>query len=374
MDKQQILSYFPEGHYLLTRDWVELVESGHGTQKLYLECYPEHVIYRQEPKSLEKDIHWKFRIEIEHKSPAAFVAFLPGGRIWGANGVVISPDNKLLADVSIEFNKKPEQHSIFLEKNMHLPDFTTNQVAVLASVAGWNYYHWMFDILPRIHLLQKSGISVDQYAINSIDKPFQRETLHKLGILGEKMILLNNQTHLLSTRLVVPSLPGHSGYMPKWVCDFLREEFLCSEEPAVEEYERIYISRMKAGYRKVINEYEVIPALEELGFKSVILEDLPLVDQVHLFASAEIIVAPHGAGLTNLVFCKPGTKVIEIFSPNYVNVCYWALSNQMELDYYYLLGAGKQPPEYVDPHIVVGNLCIDITSLRNLIRLAEGCK
>ena len=53
-------------------------------------------------------------------------------------------------------------------------------------------------------------------------------------------------------------------------------------------------------------------------------------------------MAPHGAGLTNLVWCAPHTKVLEIFSPLYVNLCYWAIASVTQADYYYLLGNAEE--------------------------------
>ena len=37
-------------------------------------------------------------------------------------------------------------------------------------------------------------------------------------------------------------------------------------------------------------------------------------DQILTIASADTIVAPFGAGLTNLVFARPGTRVVEIYN------------------------------------------------------------
>ena len=42
------------------------------------------------------------------------------------------------------------------------------------------------------------------------------------------------------------------------------------------------------------------------------LEFVPFADQVRHFAKARLIVAAHGAALSNLVFCAPGTRVIEV--------------------------------------------------------------
>ena len=46
------------------------------------------------------------------------------------------------------------------------------------------------------------------------------------------------------------------------------------------------------------------------------LHDIKFRDQVGLFYNADCIVGLHGGGFANLAFCKPGTKVVELTSPN----------------------------------------------------------
>lgn len=118
----------------------------------------------------------------------------------------------------------------------------------------------------------------------------------------------------------------------------------------VHQKRRIYISREKANSRRIVNESEVLNILEKYGFEKVFLESLSITEQMQLFVSSEYVIAPHGAGLTNLVFCPQGTKVLEIFSPNYVSVSYWNICNQIGLDYYYLFGRGERPKANKDPH------------------------
>ena len=99
------------------------------------------------------------------------------------------------------------------------------------------------------------------------------------------------------------------------------------------------------------------------GFTPIWLEDHNIATQIALFSGAEFIVAPHGAGLTNLIWCNSSAKVLEIFSPNYVNVCFWAIANQVGMEYFYLIGEGKKPPEYIDPHLVGDNINVPIEEL-----------
>ena len=59
--------------------------------------------------------------------------------------------------------------------------------------------------------------------------------------------------------------------------------------------------------------------------------DMSVVDQILLFQSAEFIISPHGAGLSNLLFCEPGTKVIELTPSVEVRPFFWMISDKLDL-------------------------------------------
>lgn len=102
--------------------------------------------------------------------------------------------------------------------------------------------------------------------------------------------------------------------------------------------QKIYVSRAKAKNRQLINELEVSQLLNSQGFQTVFLEEMSVLEQVAVFGNAETVVAPHGSGLTNLVFCQPDTTIVELFSPNYVRTDYWMISQQLQLQHYYVVG------------------------------------
>jgi hypothetical protein len=85
---------------------------------------------------------------------------------------------------------------------------------------------------------------------------------------------------------------------------------------------RIYITRRDTGHRRVINEGQVIAELEARGFTVIALTGRTLDEQINLFRNAEIVVSPHGAGLSNVVFCEPDTRVYELLPHDYVNGCF----------------------------------------------------
>jgi capsular polysaccharide biosynthesis protein len=309
---------------------------------IFKEIFPEHN-FSFPPFPLTHAITgpgFKGMIPGENHFPKSFVTVLPQARVFGGNGVVITDDDRVITESAVEWVCSPEEHSIF--KKLKLPSLlhTSERIAVIASKSSPCYFHWMFDILPRIELLRRSGISYDKLYTNPLRLPFQRETIESLGLSPKKMIFSDPKLHLQCSKLVFPSLAAPGGTMPKWVCDFLRSSFL--NEPSKKECDgnsRIYITRRNSQSRKIVNEEELQGLLHSHGFKETILENLSVAEQARLFSSAEIILAPHGASLSNLVFCSPATRVIEIFTPNYVNPCYWNLSQHMHLDHHCILGS-----------------------------------
>ncbi|MEG4403688.1 tetratricopeptide repeat protein [Microcoleus sp. MON2_D5] len=316
------------------------------------------------------------------ESPKTFVTSLPNGRAWIVpqknswmicNAIaIIDSGDRLLPQLSREYpgelpgceNQHSTQHRFLNLKPEELPPLEKidGTVAVLAGLSGNVYFHWMVDILPRIEVLQRWGINleeIDRFLVNSCQQPFQRETLKALGIPEYKIIESDRHPYIQAKQLIVPSFSGYLGWLSPQALKFLRRVFLNQKfqnlcraniflpkgtqvsEQDDRKYiypERIYVSRSKSSYRRVINEEQVIEFLSGFGFVSVLLESMTLEEQIALFSRAKAIVAPHGSGLTNIIFCGAGTKVIELVSPNYIRQYYWAISQQLNLPHYYIIG------------------------------------
>jgi Capsular polysaccharide biosynthesis protein len=301
--------------------------------------------YRQLPKTIYKDIHWVFKAAMQVVIPEQYVLLLKGGRVTDNSCYVIAPDDCVIIDVSREFGKNndPDRMSIF--KRFKLPSLRYEKgiVAVVGYTVPENYFHWMINVLPRIAMLQKTGWlqKCDKIVINELNRNYQLETLKKLGIPFDKLIYSNNRLHLKAETLVVPSVPHNQDIVPEWVLRFVRGLYPGNNAP-VSSKQYIYISRQKANTRKIINEKEVISLLTAYGFTCVELENMSIEEQAAVFGNASVIVAPHGASQTNLVFCQEGTTVIEIFPSNWASPIYWSMCVQLGLNYYYLCDKGLQ--------------------------------
>jgi capsular polysaccharide biosynthesis protein len=103
--------------------------------------------------------------------------------------------------------------------------------------------------------------------------------------------------------------------------------------------------------------------LDEFGFKTIELGSLSFAEQVSLFASAKVIIGPHGAGLANLVFCRKGTTVIELFADDYVFPLYYDLANKVELKYDYLICSSDAKATNVKQGMKL-NMYVDLDRLK----------
>ncbi|MCP3773534.1 glycosyltransferase family 61 protein [Paenibacillus sp. MZ04-78.2] len=373
----------PSGMYMTLRDWIAASAStSPARNSLHKFVHPAQAVHLTEPGTVDPQHHPVFRQRYV-TVPEGYVAVLPEGRFYGGeehSGAVITPDNKLVWDVSVNVDVPGSVHPVFKQSSLPAATHTPKTVAVLTFIWSRNYFHWMVDALGRIDLIRKTGLPIDKYIISS-DGPahFQEETLALLGIPKQKIIRSYKGLHVKAAWLVVPSLqpyylqPFVSNQVPMWATNFVRSELLKIVRPSpMSGYERIYISRREAKHRRVLNESEVLHVTAAHGFRDVTLDGMSVADQVRLFYSAKIVVAPHGASLTNIMFCRTGTQVVDIYPPEYMYPCFWHISSYYGLRYSYLIGHGRRLTENENIGLVghvSSDLTVDIGALSAMLRL-----
>lgn len=220
------------------------------------------------------------------------------------------------------------------------PTFYSGHVVSLLSGGGanYNYYHWLFDSLPRLHLIKNIKDTTTRFLIPEETRPFQQQTLDALHISKSNRISSIICPHLGADLLTATSHPN-PGTTPvqEWVVNFLRESFKhlnCSNEHAP----LVYISRGDStNSRRLLNEEYLCETLIKLGFKVFYLSQLTFAEQVNLFHNAKFIVSAHGAGLANLVFAQKGCILYELFSENYQPSMYQEISEIVKIDYHKLV-------------------------------------
>jgi hypothetical protein len=298
-----------------------------------IEFSPAWTAVRNLPESLEGVHANEFLEERTHDLPPAAGACLKNGRILGSEGVVFDELGFLIAEPARKIGRGPQDWSELYSFKRPKPVFLEGTWGVLTGAGSKGYFHWMLDVLPKIEIIRSLSKKLDGWIIPKIQAPFITQSLNLAGISGP-FYHIDDTGYVIAKQAIVASVPSESGNPPPWIKHFY--ESLAPKSCLAPRSKPIYVSRSQARRRRVVNESELIATLTRYGIDKVDMEDLSVAEQAALFQSAKTIIAPHGAGLTNLAFASPGTRVLELFSRDYVNVCYWALCCIADINYSYL--------------------------------------
>ena len=292
------------------------------------------------------------------QQPEAFVLALPYGRLYADNWdsvAVIAADNQLVGDVSFQHTRQgwaltaPAQNNIFAQRYVQEPVSVAGTVLSLLSGGGaamGNYYHWLIDSLPRLHLVREAGLwaEIDYFLVYDKSCGFVRESLLALGIRPAQLIDVATHPHLRAKRLLVTTpVRGHGRHSPYWVHQFLRAAYLRVPAAAPRFAQRVFISRRDASMRRLLNEAAVAAVLREFGFETYALSELSFADKVHLFSGAQAIVGTVGAGMANLMFAAPGTPLLELHPDTFVEPESADTAYRAGLAYHWLTGRPSAP-------------------------------
>lgn len=317
---------------------------------------------------VESEPWFIFENDLEFDLNEVFIAVLPNTRYIPKWNSFITPDNMLLEDLTSDFSedtyKEGFEHNVF---NDFLPEETyiDKNIAILDSAFSSNYFHWVINILPKIEFFEKSNMSIDKYIVD-ISKSFQLNSLRKMNFDMDKILPASNIKNLRAKNIIATYLPS-DGCANASSLDFVRSKLNIENFRPTE---RIFISRKNANHgRRVTNENEILDFLYPLGFKRYVLEDMTFEEQVELFSHAETIISPHGAGLTNILFCPKGTNIVEMYNPKYRVRCFCILANLMQHNYYYILGDGLCPSLEESCYDCTGDMIIDINKIKKVVDL-----
>lgn len=203
-----------------------------------------------------------------------------------------------------------------------------------------SYGSFLFRVLPKVRTMRANGLIGETCVAVAQQKPY-RDLLILAGVPDATIVLHDINTITRVDRLLVPSLNNPHGYIDPESRRFFAE--LGRTGGATGLGRRIYVSRQKhnaAGWstRVMVNEGELIARLEHMGFDIVEPERLDVKDQIATFAAADLVVGPSGSGMYNTLFCRPGTKVIDLQSERQWIYSYAAMYASLGLEYGIFVG------------------------------------
>lgn len=198
-----------------------------------------------------------------------------------------------------------------------------------------NYYHWTLQGLPSLLLFRAlRGHTANLRLLLPASVPrYVLQYLELLNIKHAEVQGLPLDGRLcFADELIYPSFLGGeyafntSGLILDLAQALLARSGIQPSAPMGAGKRVIYCSRLDSSNRKITNEADLIKTLEELKVETIVASRLDVRAQMKTFHDADIVISPHGAGLSNVLYCRKGTTVIELIPDKYRNRCFATLA------------------------------------------------
>jgi hypothetical protein len=329
-------------------DWA--VE--HRTTRYWRLAPPERIAYHP-PRTVEAQVHRQFVQVPELRVAESYLVELEGARLEiaksdrSANACprLVLPDGSVSSESTYGHVKQCLPNLVELGTPMDGDFFS-----LMSPYASYgNYYHWLHDVLVSLYGVCPHLPSSTRFIVAPDPWPVYLESLAMVGIAPERLITFDPR----SGERPAPGWrlerlwysPGPIGGLPKVFLGaspralaWLRDAGLALlESPPRTAHRLLYISRRQAPSRRVVNEDEVMTYLADHGFELHTLEDYSLREQIALFAEAKVVMGPHGAGHTNMIFSPKGLVIVDILTSE-VNPCFHNMSLTIGHQYWYMFG------------------------------------
>ena len=304
---------------------------------------------------------------------------IPNARIYTdtVEHVAIIKDNTVIPKISyqqIAGELKEEQFNkvYFTGTPRLIKNIKGTMLSLVQGASGNNYFHFLFDVITKLHLC-KQKISLDKINFFYVPGEFlwQKKIFALFDIEEKKLINSEIHRHIRVENLIAVDHPWYQkgfiqneiAFLPEWIIFWLREKFLHLAKK-FECSERVYIDRSESTFNhcKLINNNEIIENLKNFNFKSYQVGKLDFFEQIYLFNNAKIIIGPHGAAFSNIVFSNPGLKLIEIIPSDHPSKKCERICNILKINYTRL-----KTPRIVDGKNLLGDMEVSPKKINDLL-------
>jgi hypothetical protein len=241
---------------------------------------------------------------------------------------------------------EPSRFKVILNKNDYILDNPQNSILVLddaiylGSGVDFLYYESLIYFISKLDLmLEKKLVNSLNFILNENmaeqSKLFFASYL-KQNFLGSQIYFASSLDVIEVRKLRILTLETHKilDNVEK-IVNFSRSLFCFEVAPGDEK--RIMLRR-KVGlhygrsWRKPANSRILEFLSEVLGYKVIDPAEHDIQTVASIFHGADKVVSYHGGGLANIIFCRPGTSIIELYSSWY-DECFKRISTVSLLNY-----------------------------------------
>ncbi len=285
-----------------------------------------------------------------YKNKDYYLYIVKNGRIFTDNNenVAVIKNNFILPHVSfqqINGRLRGTKYNSVVQKGT--PSFVKKIKGKVFNLSqggsGNNYFHFIFDIIPKIHLLSaKINIKKIDYFYISEPKKYQIQILKFLGINKNKLLSSDKYKHIFADEIYTVDHPWYEkGFIqynvnkiPEWIIHTNRKTFITNFKREGEK--KIFLDRSQSLYNhcQISNLQSLNNLIKRKKIKSYNAEKLSFKSQINLLKNSSTVIGAHGAALANILFCRPKTKIIEIIPSNHPNKQSERISKILNLKYF----------------------------------------
>ena len=240
------------------------------------------------------------------------------------------------------FNSSPDRYDHFYTKSFSKNFFERRKnfkkfsnAVIIGSSPSNDYFRNMMTFLPRIFFISDKEIKLVIHRNTSNKyRVFIKEILTQKKIKVKKFIYLDDDFYKFN-----------NSQIPQFF-NMAASTIILSRSLSYAKIDsglKIYLSRQNSTSRNLINEGDLIEKLKSKNFVIVDTNNMSIFEQIKIFSSADVIVGPTSSALTNTVFSKKGTRVIEIiprykhdyekgFKIRYSKICKYLKLNYMSIE------------------------------------------
>lgn len=269
------------------------------------------------------------------KNPDRSVFSLSNGFVLGHTGLVYESThrafiNESTKDWTTNLNSSPYIRLIHFPEPVTLDGVT---ISLLAPGAELGFYHFLCESLSKVQLLADILDKVNHILINGPKSDWKEKWLVRAGINMDRIMWVDSSAHYHCEQLIFTNKLVNDQMINDWCVTGLRK--LMQVEHIVVDPQRkrkIWITRNGSGSREVIWEDMLIHQFPDID--RVDLSILTAEETIKAMQEASLVIAPHGAGLSNIYLCNPGTEIIELYPDHYpFQPCYHRLSTICDLNH-----------------------------------------
>lgn len=309
------------------------------------------------------------------KHPKKDLVTIKKGRVCLHPWSFITADDKLLFEQSNCYNTKPEDHWAF--KTLKLPKAKSIKGKTLFLSFRRNYWHSLTDDSSLLNMLKANRIDLSSFNHIICERPNNAasQQLHEIwNINPNKLVSLTENKHLECEELSFLAGSLSLAYTPVLQT---REKVLSKIKNVQEKpKKRLIASREDATTRRWLNQSECVELLTgKFKFECILPSKRNLFEQAEIFNQAEVVVGIHGAALSNILFMREKTTVIELRyrgqEGNFSSAsCYEELSKLVGINHITVLCNGEERTDLRGRSIEDANISVDKTEL---LKAVESC-